>query len=363
MRLAVLVAAVLAAVPCAHAASIFFPEMPPTDRCETRDGRPGLCVSATARRCAAFPTLSSLLTLRPRVCRFDAIDPIVCCALSDRLFLLGSGEYQRELPVAEPPRGVVQVGTAPWTALVGLRTAEGPLAWLCGGALVSERVVLTAAHCAEAGSAHGSLAVRLGEHDLATDTDGATQEFAVQSVRIHPGFQQPAQRDDLALLLLDRPATVTRRVRPVCLPRQGEPLPADTLLVAAAFDLSGELGGAQPTATASGGRLTRHSASVAPLRVCSEQFEGLPHLGFIFPQGLMESSEVCVVRSEDAQCSHDSGGPLVTAGPGPSRLVGLRLLSGCQQQQPEVALRLDNYVDFIETTTAEMLEEAKQTSV
>ena len=77
----------------------------------------------------------------------------------------------------------------------------------------------------------------------------------------------------------------------------------------------------------------------------------------------MDGPELCVSRPDGGFCSHDSGGPLVTGAPGARRLVGLRLLSGCQPGQPEVVLNVEHYVDFIQSTLVEMLEEEKQAAV
>ena len=73
----------------------------------------------------------------------------------------------------------------------------------------------------------------------------------------------------------------------------------------------------------------------------------------------MSDSELCVSRPAGGFCSHDSGGPMVARGQGAGVLVGLRLLSGCQPGQPEVVLRVGNYVDFIQNTVTEMMEERK----
>ena len=63
----------------------------------------------------------------------------------------------------------VQVNEYPWMTGIG---TKGSLSPSCGGALVSDQYVLTAAHCCHGRSA-ASLQVFLGDHDwtVSTETD------------------------------------------------------------------------------------------------------------------------------------------------------------------------------------------------
>lgn len=71
----------------------------------------------------------------------------------------------------------------------------------CGGALIDNDSVLTAAHCAEA-IPRTDLAVVAGRGDKDTD---AGMRVDVTEVWIHPEFEAPWRGDDVAVLTLDHP--------------------------------------------------------------------------------------------------------------------------------------------------------------
>ncbi|XP_055411862.1 cathepsin G-like [Bubalus kerabau] len=174
----------------------------------------------------------------------------------------------------------------PYMAYIQIRSPVGVK--VCGGFLVREDFVMTAAHCL--GS---QINVILGAHNIRT-LESTQQRIPVLRSIPHPRYSQQNKSNDIMLLQLANRAQPNRFVRPVPLPRTQNRLRPGTKCTVAGWGLIG-LNTRTDTLQCVQLRVQRD-------RVCRRRF--------MFYNG---RTQICVgdPRQRKSAFLGDSGGPLV----------------------------------------------------
>ncbi|XP_028379492.1 serine protease 53 [Phyllostomus discolor] len=235
--------------------------------------------------------------------------------ISDEDSCIACGTLGREGAQAESP--------SPWPWDARLKH-QGKLA--CGGALVSEKVVLTAAHCFIGRQSPEEWSVRLG---------AGQEEHNLKQLILHGAYTHPEGGYDVALLLLAQPVTLGPSLRPLCLPYANHHLP------------DGERGWVLGLAHQGAGTSSPQTVPVTFLgpRACSRLQTTLGSNSIPILPGMVCTSVV----GEPPRCEGLSGAPLVHKVRGTWFLAGLHSFGdACQgPARPAVFTALPAYEKWI----------------
>ncbi len=205
----------------------------------------------------------------------------------------------------------VSIGGIPWQAALVFRGKNQP--W-CGGSIISNRYVLTAAHCLK-GKKPDKLQVILGDHDWTTKSETQELRLDVDDIITHAKFDQKAKFDfDFALVKLSEKIDFDkhRYIEPVCLP--GGDLAHPEALRGRTGRASGwgVLDPAVPRGQARS--LQRVSVRVIDTTECRQKYSSA---------NPVTENMMCAAAPGGDACFGDSGGPFTVTKAGRSVLEGV----------------------------------------
>uniref|UniRef100_A0A1Q3FL86 Putative trypsin-like serine protease n=1 Tax=Culex tarsalis TaxID=7177 RepID=A0A1Q3FL86_CULTA len=231
----------------------------------------------------------------------------------------------------------------PWMAL--LIGFDGELA--CGGTLIAESYVLTAAHCKR----RSIVKVRLGENDILKKIDcnvyededddcaDPPQDIAVAEFIAHSLYSPSKRKNDIALIRLASPAKLSHSVKTVCLPIGSmvrNPEPTDMLISGWGLTENNKVSNI----------LQYAKVSTVPLEQCNRQ------LSLLDNTIQLDGSQVCASgKNKVDNCAGDSGGPMQYSSLQSTivqyGIVSFGLNSCGVTSSPGVYTKVSHYIDWI----------------
>jgi hypothetical protein len=181
-------------------------------------------------KCKKLSKCRNLLVAKKKieVCSFESVlnnklsDALVCCSREDfyasrRLNGEGVLDFERCQQKYKSLRAIENLSFSKFVvngedvepyefshmAAIGWLTwFDFSVKWNCGGSLITEKFVLSAAHCMNFNGIRPNV-VRLGDIDLnSSHDDQFVQQFGVQNVIVHPSYDYSDNKNDIALIQL-----------------------------------------------------------------------------------------------------------------------------------------------------------------
>ncbi|KAI4465915.1 chymotrypsin-related [Holotrichia oblita] len=225
------------------------------------------------------------------------------------------------------------VGQFPWQVAVFFQVGTGT--FFCGGSILSNNWILTAAHCALGAS---QFTLYFGGITLDNFESGREQRVTTTAI-VHPGYSSATLNNDIALIRIDNPIQFNDRIQPISMPARGD------------------VTGAGVTVTVSGwGRTSDTIPSISNiLNYVSLTTISNAQCAAVYGSQVIISSTICAVGNpHHSTCNGDSGGPLIDVSGGSLRQVGVVSFvssAGCASGHPSGYVRTESFLDWIAQNT------------
>ncbi|XP_035913539.1 brachyurin-like [Anopheles stephensi] len=213
---------------------------------------------------------------------------------------------------------------------------------LCGGSVLTNNFILTAAHCVVGTAgilASGGTAI-IGAHDRSTvEPTQQRIRFSGPGVIPHPFYTSANIRNDIALVRLDAPIVFNARVQPVRLPARSD---------------SRQFGGFLGTVSGFGRTSDASQATSNVVMFTTNPIMTNADCIASWNAVLIEPQNVCLSgEGGRSACNGDSGGPLAVQEGGSLQIgvVSFGSAAGCAVGMPSVYARVSFFLGWIEANS------------
>ncbi|XP_058449049.1 uncharacterized protein LOC131429008 [Malaya genurostris] len=253
------------------------------------------------------------------------------------------GDYNLVYPIFGVP---VRIGEFAHMAAIGWTEQNSIVDFSCGGSLITATHILTGAHCGNRDGVPPDV-VRLGviNINMTVDDEGNkfAQQYRIASFKRHPEHRFSSFYNDIAIITLERAATINDVVTPACLwNNENVEFPR---LEAAGFGQTSFAGSKTPI-------LLKVQLTPIKNEECRMHHQSDNRR---LRQGIVDT-QVCAQDNKMDTCLGDSGGPLQIKLMSNHRttpyVVGITSFGAfCGTMTPSVYTRVSSYIPWIEAET------------
>ncbi|XP_039183439.1 chymotrypsin-like protease CTRL-1 [Crotalus tigris] len=220
-------------------------------------------------------------------------------------------------------------GSWPWQ--VSLQTSSRN--HFCGGSLINQNWVATAAHCKVKAGTHFAYFGLYNRYDNAAPA----QRRSIVKVITNPSWDPYNINNDITLLKLSAPVQLNAYVSPVCLASSNEVLPAGLKCATTGWGRD-RLSSNEPATI-----LQQVSLPLVPSNECQQKHSNT-----------ITSSMICAGGAGATSCHGDSGGPLVCQKGSAWYLIGIVSWGSpsCNVRTPAVYTRVSKFRNWIDQVVA-----------